>query len=701
MKRIIIILLISISISHSNEWEMVYKTKYRPNDVVVLDTNKVYIVSTIGLSNSLHLYNTKEDTVKLIYKDWKNSDNCKTLSVPDSNNIYIGFSPPLIQYTSDGGKSFNRIKFDKQEYFHPIQHLNMLNNEIGIMTNHSIVMTKNNWNSYKKYYFSSNEFYGSIMYPIFINDSTIYCIVRDYSKSPLNIYLLKFNIYSFDYELLSIEDNLHDIGIRDFCIVNENLMFVCGQSHGITGGSGRDAIYKTTDGGKNWRRVLDLYTDDERGHLGSPFTIQSIAFKDSLRGIATGQFRKILYTYDGGESWTYETDLNETYKDNNPPTSIIRYAGQTPIMATFSGHIYKMTEDTYAPKAEDIYTVSGRVWELDTGQANIPVALNNRVTMTNSNGNYQFTNVALGSYKLTVFNKYFDGDNDYYYYKPYSYSPEQYDLILSGDTTGLDFNATDLRTYHSLGGTIKDEQGNPLAGIEVQANISTTFTDATNKMTYTDSSGYYEYPKLEQWYYTFKPVSDKWQFDPEEIGVRLKFSADDADFNASLIPEDTNKYYSVSGKIIRNGELLPNYEFELGDEKVYSNLDGVYKFDKVKAGQITVTPTFYLYNDNIYVPENYTINLISDTTGLDFEITNSTGVFDSPPNRVYISNGILYCSDNLLGINSRLFVSDLTGRILHQSQVRPQIDMRHFPPGLYFIAIITERGSKRIWKVVR
>lgn len=102
-----------------------------------------------------------------------------------------------------------------------------------------------------------------------------------------------------------------------------------------------------------------MYSDRTKfsGHDSPPFGLQSVAFKDNLTGIAVGQFGKIVYTYDGGESWTYESEL--PYKlggVRTPPVMKIRYAGEKAIITEFSGSFHRLKEDNLASGAEHKYS---------------------------------------------------------------------------------------------------------------------------------------------------------------------------------------------------------------------------------------------------------------------------------------------------------------------------------------------------------
>jgi len=256
-----------------------------------------------------------------------------------------------------------------------------------------------------------------------------------------------------------------------------------------------------------------------------PFGLQSIAFKDNMTGIAVGQFGKIVYTYDGGESWIYESKLHDSIYQ--PPTMKVRYAGSVPIIANFDGEIYRMVEDNLAPKSEDTLTISGRVWEGEKGQLGIPIIIGNRVTMTDSNGYYKFTRVAKGNYVVRAVNRYYDDGNPKYDYKPFDYTPIQYDLYLTSDTSGIDFNAIDLRTFYSVSGEIVTSGGVGLKDIPLTIGDSTTISTEDGK---------FIFPKIEQKRtYEMIPYSKEYKFTPWAYSINIDKDLDTFRFVATPI----------------------------------------------------------------------------------------------------------------------------------------------------------------------
>ena len=528
MKWFVLLLLfmMNINIYAYNEWEETFNAIGVPQALICVDSNYLYTVTTQGTPNRLYKSSDKGKNWQLMFDKLPNAEFCNDMSVPDTMNLFIIFDKGNMYKSSDCGKSFEQIILSGINY---ISSIAMYNKDIGVLEGGAFI-TFDGWKTYDKFLIEKK--YGNFSYnnPHFINDSILYSVVYATKGSPYESYLLKLNIKTKEYELNYI-DKLYE-GIRDLSVINDRLLFVCGNSNALNGGSGHDAIHKSTDGGKTWKRVLDLYADQTKFNTTNnqppPFGLQSIAFKDSLTGLAVGQFGKIVYTYDGGESWIYEKDLPPSIKEYTPATMIVRYAGSLPILATYSGRIYRLLKDNLAPKAEDIYSISGRVWEGTKGQPGIPVALGYRVTMTEENGDYKFTRLAKGSYSVKALNKYFDGPNPDYYYKPFDYTPLQYNIDLTHDTTGFDFNAIDLRSFFSVSGNVRDTNGDKISGIEIQIGDSTTTTN---------SNGFFISNKIESKKQYVTPMTEGYNFTPKYYYINLINNIDTLNFTASPVTD--------------------------------------------------------------------------------------------------------------------------------------------------------------------
>jgi hypothetical protein len=550
-----------------NKWIEVFQGIGNPQAIKCLDETNCYI---LNYGSPTRLYQSQDGGDTWILLNEIKELEVQDISVPDNSHIFVSFNKSILYNSYDGGATFESTLI---EGIYTIKYIEMFDLNIGVLANQSILLTRDRWKTNSDFKIEIDNMSFAYHYPNFINDSILYTIVRVYdervepqNKEPpidkpritghVNHSLMKLNINTLEYELIYID---HLSGIRDFFVLNELNLFVCGTSTTLSGGSCHDAVYKSTDSGVTWRRVLDLYSDRTKfiDHDVPPFGLQSIAFKDSLTGIAVGQFGKIVYTYDGGESWTYESEL--PYKlggVRTPPVMKIRYAGEKAIITEFSGSFHRLQEDNLVPGLEHKYSISGRVWEGDKGQIGIPISLDTfRITMTDKDGYYRFGNLKEGNYQVRALNKYFDDANPTYYYKPFDYTPLEYNIELTSDTTGFDFNAEDLRTFYKVEGYIVDDKGQGIPDIFLRTGSSTTTTD---------ESGRFEFPKIES-RLTFDviPYSEELAFSPSSHRINL-ITGDTTDLIFTATPA-TSVWESKPAPetiFISDGELfIPNPDF--------------------------------------------------------------------------------------------------------------------------------------------
>jgi len=584
MKALIPIFLMFVALEgySQNVWENVYTTFGTPIKIECVNSETCFILTK---ALPTRIYKTTD-----VGKSWEllnsiNNNTVEDMSCPDSANIFLTFFDGTIYKSKNKGENFESFKL---EGINHSKNITMYDTNIGVLHN-GWYITHDGWKTFQLFKIATDVITYDYLYPHFLNDSMLYAIVRifdqrepQYQVPPIdkpritdhvNHSLMKLNINTLEYELFYID---HLSGIRDFFVLDEQNVFVCGKSHEISGGSGNDAIYKSTDAGKTWRRVLDLYTDKTKyqGHFYSPFGLQSIAFKDSLTGIAVGQFGKIIYTYDGGESWTYESKLPPKLGggESKPATMLIRYAGTNPIIAAFNGSIHRLQEDNLAPGPEHKYSITGRVWEGDKGQSGIPISLDTfRVTMTDNDGYYRFENLKVGTYQVRALNKYYDGGNPTYYYKPFDYTPLEYTIELTSDTTGFDFNAEDLRTFYKAEGYIFDDKGLGVPDIFLRTGSSTTTTD---------ESGRFEFPKIES-RLTFGviPYSEELAFSPSSHRINL-ITGDTTDLLFTATPTTSVWEIANSSSLILHPNpaseyieiISPSFKRGSGGVKIYNTL---------------------------------------------------------------------------------------------------------------------------------
>lgn len=574
--KILILLIINYFFLFSNNWKKIDVEEVGiAKKIICIDTNTCYLMSSSKLYKTTDKGNNWTKLINL------SGGFGQDISCPDSSNIYIGIDNGKIIYSTNAGDKFNEFFVDGITH---IKTIRMYNNNIGTITGY--YFTKDFWENHNIFPFYINfTDYITLIDPYFINDSILispcnYFYKENENSNPVFVKLIfsKLNINNFSYELIDFK---HRLTIQDFDILNDSLFFITGISRSIQGGSGHDAIFKTTDKGNTWRQVLDLYTASSKMQNQVPFGLQKIAFKNDSVGIAVGQFGKIVYTYDGGESWIYEKKLPENINNGDPPTMIIEYAGDTPIIGDFGGNIHIMTEDTYAPKPEDTLTISGRVTLDGVGLEGIVITLNTyRITMTDENGFYRFRKLPTGNHIVKAINKYFDDDNPTYYYRPFSFSSE-YDLDLTSDTTEIDFEATDNRNFYSLSGSVTLD-GNGLENILMQYGSNTVTTN---------EDGFFLFENIEQWRHNLTPLTPGYIYDPEFYDITLNQNFTSMDFIASPITSvKSNPNFEFKNNILYSKEIV-GYKYRLID------LQG----RVIKSNNLSLTIDFNYLDNGTYI----------------------------------------------------------------------------------------------------
>ena len=384
----IIFSIIITTLSSQNIWELSSTIDNATHRTIkkfeVVDTNTIFFISTGGLPNFLFQSKDKGKTWKLVNDLTKyNVSSVRDIVVFDSI-IYVSFGKGVILKSNNYAETFEKIEL---EYKKTIDDLIMFDVDVGF-ANMPLdkYTTLNGWESSTKITF---PFYLNMTNPKRYKDYKIYSIIFNFGDEIFSDPVYQFAKIDVLNETIETKD-IYRMDYNDLEILNDSVFYLCGNKDDIRGGSGHDAIFKTTDAGKTWRTILDLYADWNKIpnihnlKKPSPFGLQDIAFKNDSVGIAVGQFGKILYTYDGGESWFYEQKLPGEIDSLSPPTMLITYAGDQAILGTYNGQVYTLKEDNLAPKPEDTLTISGKILTEDSlAKSNIPIRLNsNRITMT-------------------------------------------------------------------------------------------------------------------------------------------------------------------------------------------------------------------------------------------------------------------------------------------------------------------------------
>lgn len=299
MFKYIILIIFTISpLFSQNGWYLRDSVPGTFEDCVVTNENVSYILTSQTDVNRVFKstnFGYSWNKISEIPFQVKYSAFC--FDVINEKNIFIATSNASIFISNDSGKTFHQ-KIIIENSNNIFRWINMKDEKIGIVTGdfNNTYITFDGWETFKKVnVFDNNDIYRTVF-----RDSTIYTNFGFRNEEGLYLYRnMIFNFYTNEYQLLDFTHRVDNL-----IQVNDTLMFMCGSTDNLQGGTGQDAIWKSTDAGVTWERKLNFYSSSK--NIGvpryQPFGIKNLTFKDDKVGVAIGYGGKTLYTYDGGES---------------------------------------------------------------------------------------------------------------------------------------------------------------------------------------------------------------------------------------------------------------------------------------------------------------------------------------------------------------------------------------------------------------
>ncbi|PKL78050.1 MAG: hypothetical protein CVV25_12825 [Ignavibacteriae bacterium HGW-Ignavibacteriae-4] len=261
--------------------------------------------------------------------------------ISDSNNLYtIYYSRVFIDQSSDGGKSFFETTFDElsDEKDTGLDELRMFNNNIGAVHSMSrILITKDNWKTYEKAKLPQNQYYLARSFYFLDSTNIVFYNQNIYFKDDVyNVQFVKYDVLTEEWSLYSsIEKREPNTGYpRLFCldVVNDSVIYAGGHQ-GIEKSQVLDIVWKSTDKGITWKRVLSSING-----LPPYGGIESISFRNENHGIACNKYGDFYETTDGGESW-YHYPIREELRASN---TSLAWAGDTPLFAANRKGIFRL-----------------------------------------------------------------------------------------------------------------------------------------------------------------------------------------------------------------------------------------------------------------------------------------------------------------------------------------------------------------------
>jgi hypothetical protein len=242
-----------------------------------------------------------------------------------------------IKRSSDKCKSWDTTYISEAKNLCHIEMLDSINGLVASPT--KLFITSDGWKSYKLI----PTIHAQIS-ALWMHSLTEIDVVRNLGMFGKTDSTDRFRvIYSrtSDAGLTWIHDSICTFHTGNLFFINRNIGWLAASKPLYIGDQKYDMLMKTSDGGVSWKLVYNEFNDPSAG-------LQDVAFRDSLNGIAVGQWGKILRTTDGGVTWFREylpNDPPESNKKIQPPAMNVTYVGNTPIIGTFNGAIYMLIDD--------------------------------------------------------------------------------------------------------------------------------------------------------------------------------------------------------------------------------------------------------------------------------------------------------------------------------------------------------------------
>ena len=338
---LIVLLMSNNCLSQKYIWERVYLGNTGKNNIVGIDNFDSLNIMIADVSNdypppgyNLVLKSTDAgitwDTVYkgLIFKD--SLIQALSISYPTKDLCIVGTHKNYIIKTKDGGKNWTSKKIDIK-YYGGLRELDMLDDKHGVTFDYrNMVITHDGFETYKVVPPPMN---GNYRHAKLFSPNEIFIIFWDILKphGDTNHIIFRTTNEGESWEKIGVIVHPYFWSHR-MKFVDNDLGFIVGGMQVAIGMNVSNVIYKTTDGGNNWRLVLDTVVP------WNAWGIQEIDVLDRNTAIATSQFGVVYWTHDGGESW--QLDSNAILREGIPATLYPCLLGKhTALIADFNDRI--------------------------------------------------------------------------------------------------------------------------------------------------------------------------------------------------------------------------------------------------------------------------------------------------------------------------------------------------------------------------
>ncbi|MCW5885932.1 MAG: hypothetical protein KIT33_13260, partial [Candidatus Kapabacteria bacterium] len=291
------------------------------------------------------------------------------IAAPFNGHVFLASDRGMIRRTKDDFKTMDTVRLILHEeweeenlYASGIRHISMVDTNYGVAsTSKQMFFTRDGWNTFDSipgplehkpdgYIMALGLGAGNPLYMIDSNNFLLY--VKFYHNPSQFVFISKSGIAktsnrgkSWDFFTLCDNDT-HEQPVYyviRFDFVNDKIGWAVG-----SGRIGNDSsyVYKTTDGGLNWKVQL-AYSDP------FVFELNNLFFRDSLHGFVLGRIGKILSTYDGGETWNDENPNMSSEWSHGKSLMSGDFAGDIPMLSCLDDGIFVGTYNTSSVDYQD------------------------------------------------------------------------------------------------------------------------------------------------------------------------------------------------------------------------------------------------------------------------------------------------------------------------------------------------------------
>ncbi|MEK8018110.1 MAG: carboxypeptidase regulatory-like domain-containing protein [Candidatus Parabeggiatoa sp.] len=236
-----------------------------------------------------------------------------------------------------------------------------------------------------------------------------------------------------------------------------------------------------------------------------------------------------------------------------------------------------VSDDVDAPK----YDIEGQIKDQNSQPlAGVLIKIGSKTAETDENGNYQLTDLLAGDYTLIA-----ELEN-------YNFTPLDF-TVGSDQPVELDIVSDDVDApKYDIEGQIKDQNGQPLAGVLIKVGSQTVETD---------ENGYYQLTDLLAGEYTLIAELENYNFTPVDftIGENQPVVLD------MVSNEQDAPKYDIQGKITdKNGQPLAGVLIKVGSQTVETDENGYYQLTDLLPGEYTLVAELENYN---FTPLDFTV----------------------------------------------------------------------------------------------